>query len=364
MGIRNFYHFLKASKADRRVNRRIVLGNESADLDSVVSALMMAYYQHLTDPLAPIPLPVVNIPRQEMRLRTDILFLMKRLNIDLTKLTFVDEIDLSNPANSQTFSLTLVDHNQLAPHQAHLNNHVTAIIDHHIETGRYDETVKKTIRPVGSTATLIGYLFIQNHPETLGRNLARFLLAPILVDTRLLKDPVKTTPLDQTTAKWLQTKAELNVTVFYDLLQGKKSMLSHLTAKEILKKDFKAWRWAGQTGGISSTPQLLETLLKTKPGILEAAHQLASEHQFDFYIIMGNGGTPQPRRDLVIWCPGKQLIEQLVRHLQKSTIGIKKALFSHHKTSISPHFHHFHQENPLFSRKKMTTELHSCFGVD
>ncbi len=161
---------------------------------------MMAYYQHLTDPLALNPLPVINIPRQELRLRADILFLFKRLNIELTDLTFIDEVDLSDPVTNQPLSLTLVDHNQLAPHQAHLTKWVTTIIDHHIESGQYDQAVEKTIRPVGSTATLIWNLFFQTQPHALDRDLARFLLAPILVDTALLGDPVKTTDLDQQAA--------------------------------------------------------------------------------------------------------------------------------------------------------------------
>ncbi len=362
MSIQDFHHFLKATKASPRTSRQIVLGNESADLDSVVSALTTAYYQHLTDPFAPTPLPVINIPRQELRLRADILFLLDRLKIDQADLTFTDEVDLLNQATDRPLALTLVDHNQLAPHQAHLIKRVTIIIDHHIyESGQYDQTVKETIRPVGSTATLIWNLFAQNHPDALDQALSHFLLAPILIDTALLGDPVKTTDMDQQAVTWLRTKAQINIKVFYDLLQAKKRDLTHLTAQEILKKDYKAWQWNTQTGGISSAPQLIETLLETKTGILAVAEKLARESQFDFYMVMGSSGTPQSRRDLLIWCPDQQLVERLTAHLQKSAIGVKKAPFPHILAPIGTDFHYFQQKNALFSRKQMATELHSFF---
>ncbi len=364
MSIEDFHQFLKATKASHRTSRQIVLGNESADLDSVVSSLMMAYYQNLASPSDSIPLPVINIPGNELRLRADILFLLDRLRTDPVNLTFIDEINLSDSTTSHTLSLTLVDHNQLAPHQAHLIKQVSTIIDHHIESGRYNQTVKKAIQPVGSTATLIWSLFAQNRPHELDRDLARFLLAPILVDTTLLGDPVKTTDLDQEAAQWLQAKAQINTKVFYDLLQAKKRDLTHLTAQEVLKKDFKAWNWNAQTGGISSTPERVEQLLKTKSELLGATKKLAVENNFDFYMIMGSGNKPDPCRDLLIWCLDHQLIERLTAHLQKSAIGLEKVPFPSHKTQIQADFYYFRQINALFSRKQMATELHSFFSIN
>lgn len=363
MSTDDFLQFLKQARAHRRASRQIVLGNESADLDSVVSSLIMAYFQQVANPSAAnSPLPVINIPRQELRLRADISFLLDWLKVDQTDLTFIDEIDLSDQAAHLPLSLTLVDHNQLAPHQASLKELVTVIIDHHIESGQYDQAVEKTIQPAGSTATLVWNLFFQNHPDALDRNLARFLLAPILIDTALLGDPVKTTTLDQQAAKWLRDRAQINITVFYDLLQAKKRNLSHLTAQEILKKDFKAWRWNTQTGGISSTPERVEQLLQTKEGLLKAAKKLAAVNGFDFYMIMGSGYKPDPCRDLLIWSPDHRLVEQLTAHLKKSSIGLKKVPLSPTLAPPEAYFYYFQQKNALFSRKQMAAELHSFFN--
>lgn len=363
MGIRSFHHFLKQTKSDNWPHTHIVLGNESADLDSVVSSLMMAYYKQIaSSSAASSHLPVINIPRKELRLRADILFLLDRLRIDQTDLTFINEIDLSDQTTNRPSALTLVDHNQLAPHQAHLTKWVITIIDHHIESGQYDQAVEKTIQPAGSTATLLWRLFTQNHSHELDRDLARFLLAPILVDTALLGDPVKTTDLDQEAATWLGTNAMINTTVFYDLLQAKKRDLTHLTAQEVLKKDYKAWHWNAQTGGISSTPERVEALLKTKAGLLNAVEKRVLENHFDFYMIMGSSVTPNPSRDLLIWCHDHRLVERLTGHLQKSAIGLEKTPFPPVLAPIEAPFYYFQQKNALFSRKQMAAELHSFFN--
>lgn len=362
MGIRHFHQFLKRTKNGSRSHTHIVLGNESADLDSVVSSLMMAYYQQIADPSGQTPLPVINIPSKELRLRADILYLLDRVKIDYADLTFIDEMDLTEQATNRPTTLTLVDHNQLAPHQAHFKKWITTIIDHHVESGRYDPTMEKTIQPVGSTATLIWRLFAQNHPRELDQNLARFLLAPILVDTALLGDPVKTTDLDNEATQWLCAKAEINTKAFYDLLQAKKRDLTHLTAQEVLKKDFKAWHWNAQAGGISSTPERVEALLKTKTGLLTAVENLVLERHFDFYMIMGSNLIPSRSRDLLIWCRDFGLVQRLTTHLEKSAIGLQKVRISPDKTKIEPPFYSFEQKNALFSRKQMATELHSFFN--
>jgi hypothetical protein len=79
---------------------------------------------------------------------------------------------------------------------------------------------------------------------------------------------------------------------------------------------------------------------------------------------MGCGYAPDPSRDLLIWCPDHQLVERLSSHLQKSTIGLKKAPFPTKKAVFQSDFHYFQQKNALFSRKKMAAELHSFFGVN
>ena len=73
----------------------VVIGNEAADLDSMVSATL---YGHLTSacgaPGAPLAVPVVNCPRGDFVLRTEAVYLFAALGLDVNALIFIDEIDL------------------------------------------------------------------------------------------------------------------------------------------------------------------------------------------------------------------------------------------------------------------------------
>lgn len=71
---------------------RIVLGNETCDLDSAVSTLIQAFSEYLdgieskeTD-LATIPL--MNIPKREYRVKTEVVFFFKLHNVPSDLLIF------------------------------------------------------------------------------------------------------------------------------------------------------------------------------------------------------------------------------------------------------------------------------------
>lgn len=60
-----------------------------------------------------IPLPVLNIPRQEFPLRTDNTFLLRESGLSQDDLVFRDEVDLWSLHRAGRLDLTLVDHNVL-----------------------------------------------------------------------------------------------------------------------------------------------------------------------------------------------------------------------------------------------------------
>ncbi|XP_074927482.1 exopolyphosphatase PRUNE1-like [Chelonoidis abingdonii] len=92
----------------------VVLGNEACDLDSMVSALALAYYLAKTSlESKAVFVPVLNIPRSEFPLRTESSFLLQEQQIPDTCLIFRDEIDLHALHRAGSLSLTLVDHHIL-----------------------------------------------------------------------------------------------------------------------------------------------------------------------------------------------------------------------------------------------------------
>jgi exopolyphosphatase len=93
---------------------KAVLGNVSADMDSVFGALALAYClsEVRSRQIRGIPiLPLVNIPREDLPLRTEIVSTLKESGVNLDLLTFVSEVDIADKG------LILYDHNQLAHEQ-------------------------------------------------------------------------------------------------------------------------------------------------------------------------------------------------------------------------------------------------------
>jgi inorganic pyrophosphatase/exopolyphosphatase len=78
---------------------------------------------------------LLNIPREDFRLRTDASWLLSSLlsaNIADTLLFVEDEAVVCLLSSSKRVSLVLVDHNRLAETQSNLAPLVVAIVDHHL----------------------------------------------------------------------------------------------------------------------------------------------------------------------------------------------------------------------------------------
>eukprot|EP01126_Amoeba_proteus_P058615 TRINITY_DN7580_c0_g1_i6.p1 TRINITY_DN7580_c0_g1~~TRINITY_DN7580_c0_g1_i6.p1 ORF type:complete len:131 (-),score=23.10 TRINITY_DN7580_c0_g1_i6:312-704(-) len=103
------------------------MGNQACDLDSIVSALTFSYLQSLSHPTKFYPL--VPILRREVKLRTEVTFLFKKVGIDLTDLICLEDFQAATFSNPLSF--TLVDHNSLSSTFSSYDSNVVEIIDHH-----------------------------------------------------------------------------------------------------------------------------------------------------------------------------------------------------------------------------------------
>ncbi|XP_031556735.1 exopolyphosphatase PRUNE1-like [Actinia tenebrosa] len=169
----------------------VVLGNEACDLDSAVSAIVYAYnlftltsMEGSPEHVAEIIVPVLNIPRKEYRLRTEITFTMEKFGIDCRHLVFVDEIDLLGLKEQGKLAVTLVDHHVLSQGQAELNDNLVEIIDHRKDQTPSSSSYTKTIELVGSCSTLVAEKILQNNRQGLEYSQVSYLLlSSILLDT-------------------------------------------------------------------------------------------------------------------------------------------------------------------------------------
>ncbi|KAJ2900683.1 Exopolyphosphatase [Coemansia aciculifera] len=320
----SFISFLRALAANSRVVRNpaadkfrrltLVLGNESADLDSISSSLALAYTLTQTTPSDTTTIiPVINIPRADLALRPDCSALLHHTLAaaasTLSDLTFIDDIDLESIAKER-LDVWLVDHNAPCSRQAWLEPFVRGIVDHHVDEAKCLDAEVREIEAVGSCATLVAQRVLsqEEEEEVVEPVLAMLLLAPILVDTSGL-DPKaqRATAADiecvqrlSTLVNWEEESGLLGgisgVRELYKHLDSLKGAVEHLSAEDLLRKDYKQWQVADGGGrvwsvGISSVGFPLKKWIKRdgRDAIERAVGQWRERQGLDMALVMTHG---------------------------------------------------------------------------
>lgn len=290
---------------------QVVMGNQSADMDSLVSAIALAYIRENS-------VPLVNIPAADLAIRKDALFVLEKFGIDPSVLLYEEEIPLLlEQAQLGKIRLTLVDHNELAYDQQKLLPFVSEIIDHHVdENVNYPELKSKKIQMIGSNTTLIAEEILKNHPDQMTPELASFLLAPILLDTGNLHDHLKTTPRDVETVNELKKVAtEKDLDTYFAILLEKKNEVDLTRPDLILKKDFKTYHEGYLTYGISSLPHSVDWNIHNRDLWAKAVQSFLLSEKLNLWI-----GLMQYEHhsELIFYTPHPALREALISHFATS----------------------------------------------
>ncbi len=146
LGMRKSYKNESVAK-----NTNFLFGNESADADSIVSALCYAYYHFLEDrkntgSCNKLFVPVVVAKRGEMKLRPHVEKLLHKAGLEMSDLMCLDDVTVSEQMtrNSHTIGVVLLDHNVMNPTVTRLfpelrRTSINEIIDHHCDAGHHKE---------------------------------------------------------------------------------------------------------------------------------------------------------------------------------------------------------------------------------
>ncbi|ORX72667.1 DHH phosphoesterase [Linderina pennispora] len=295
----------------------LVLGNESADLDSMVSSVGLAYALSAQYPDTQ-HIPVINVNRSDLALRPECDLLLRETLMteggSIDDLTFIDDFNLQMVTDQGDIGIWLADHNAPASRQSFLERYVVGIVDHHADEGKSQGAKVRQIETVGSCSTLVAER-IKGLGDLVEPTLARMLLAPILIDTTNLSPAAKrATPKDIDMAGWLTPQvdctpmAEGNVTAdnetlavadpaqLFKTLDKLKGKVSHLSSRDLLRKDYKQWQVADPSGtawsvGISSISYRLKKWLKRdgKKDIKNAIQSWVAEQKLDIALVMTHG---------------------------------------------------------------------------
>ncbi|ORZ28285.1 hypothetical protein BCR41DRAFT_316862, partial [Lobosporangium transversale] len=301
----------------------LVTGNESADLDSIISALTTSFFlSHLSNNKNNIILPFINIPQADLVLRSDVEFVLSSCEVNHDLLFFRDHLPIFESLlkkNRDQLSLFLVDHNKLSSSLSSLKKaKVVGVLDHHADENLHNGTADpRRIEPVGSCASLVADHFFHNaidadqkgrdrsdcqqkHDKKKAsdwlRQVSRLLLGPILIDTMNL-DPQyhKAKPLDIAMVKLIfpYTGWKDRDHFFKRILEARRDT-SKLSYYDILRKDYKEWTVVQHGSdheikvGISSATGLMQKFVKrdTRQVIQRAIRQWAQNRTLDLFLVL------------------------------------------------------------------------------
>ncbi len=351
--------FIRKQKDSLNTNSSvsIALGNEAADLDSMVSSIIYSYLQGTTTDDGTF-VPVINIPRADFKLRTEASYLLKDTGIDETNLIFIDEIDLGALYEKGSLKLTLIDHNVLSRQQQSFSEAVTEIIDHHNDENNFDNLSKKVIEPVGSCATLVASEVFAHRPEMIGKGIAKLLLGTILLDTVNLDPEAKrVTDKDSQIAKDLLLHVTEEQDDIFNTLQFEKFNVESLSSSDLLRKDYKEWEVGEIKFGISSVLLPVEKWIQKDETIENNFNAYIKERDLDILIAMNAYTNPEFHREMVIYSNNIKLKNAAIGFLNLNKAGLEEI-----DGPASEMISFYSQQNDAYSRKKLQPILADLFS--
>ena len=315
--------------------------------------------------------PVLNIPREDVRIRPELLQLLPYAGIEEDSLITVDDVfpPSSSAASLEpgTAAVTLVDHNKPTVQFSFFVTDMEGCVDHHInehalpksadprvitlDAGSCTSLVISHIRPswdaLSMSASSFGASNAQDdtidafEDEAMRRGwdaqVAKFALAAVLIDTNNLEDPHKTRDMDREAVEYLLARIDLappgkiggvfSRDNFFEVIKAAKSDLSDLSFRQVLRKDYKEFEVGEKKLGMSSSVKSIAWVAgkaaeESSEGgsvLVKAIQEWREERKLDVFAIM-TAATHWPqeefRKEILVW-PGPRGHENLPKGWQE-----------------------------------------------
>jgi exopolyphosphatase len=261
------------------------MGNEAGDLDSLASSIGFAWllsHESTTDTKAIAFIPT---PREDFSLRAENLYALQSAGIkeNFNELLCSEDV----PKVNLCTNYALVDQNSLPPIYYVLGSRVTAIIDHHEDEGKHLDTASpRIIEPAGSCASLVTRVIMSYPALQIPPELATLLLSAIVIDTHGLRKGGKAVDVDYQASAWLLPRAYVPsseslvaqtvdsplgvpehswIRSLSNTLSAKKTALSHLSTRDLLRRDYKEYLLNLTTLICGDIPRSIKAGLATVP---------------------------------------------------------------------------------------------------
>lgn len=283
---------------------RIVLGNQSADLDSIVSAISMSFY--LTSVNKRDFIPVINSTKEILKSKQECMYLFNYFSIDLDDLVFLSECKPKEIAE-----VVLVDHNELdeVEKAMDISKLVTAVIDHHLDKQLFPGANPRIVETVGSNTSHIGKLFQQQSETELSQSFASMMLFPILSDTSNYTS--RNCQKDSEVGEYLTNISGLDCNQIYKEIEEAKFNQSHLDTNTLLKLDYKQYESEGvplKWGMSSVTLSINEFIHRQISPVGEIQAFMNEKGLYFFGMLSIYKKDGEFRRDLALFARSKNLV--------------------------------------------------------
>lgn len=305
-----------------------VIGNESADLDSIMCAILYGYLQSNDTTYQQhrhangFVIPITNIPSSDLPLRPELTALLKHADLKPSDLITLDDLG-KPPLPLAATDWTLVDHNVLQGSLGECyRNEVIGVIDHHDDekivssmakpriiekTGSCCSHVVNHCRTIWEKISSTPFDTVEAAPHdqsaindemtnasTWDAQLAELALGAILIDTVNLEAEQKVTDHDRKAVEYLETKINASPKLssayrrkaFFEEINNAKSNLDHLSLEDILRKDYKQWTEGDLTLGISSAVQSIDYLKTKTRDLAKDLESFAKSRNLQIYVVM------------------------------------------------------------------------------
>ncbi|ROW05400.1 hypothetical protein VSDG_00567 [Cytospora chrysosperma] len=344
---------LTAPASQRQTPLTFVIGNESADLDSLCSAVVFAYLRSHAKPKYTLHIPLANIPREDLPLRPELSATLRRAGVkaeELLTLSDLEDVIETHGLEPEDTRWLLVDHNALTGKLGErFGSRVVGCVDHHEDENMVAQDTgdePRVLRKTGSCMSLV-VEYCRDAWESLstsGSNeegdadveaqLARVALGPIVIDTNNLKSKAKTTDTDIKVVEFLEAKTgeeKHDRKKYFKELSKLKEDISQFSYRDNFRKDFKSWTEAGLVLGTSSVPQGFRYMLDTigdKDTMLSELRKFAEDKNLDIACIMTSSAKDDGvfKRNLLVWALNEKAVKAVEKfvEMQRETLGLEK----------------------------------------
>lgn len=248
-----------------------VIGHKNPDLDSVASAIALAYFKKQIGEKNWIPAVAGKID-------TETTFVLKKFGFKVP--------ELINNVKGKT--IALVDHcctTQMA--EGYEDAEIIEVVDHHNIS---DIETKKPIRfhtePVGSTCTIIASYF-KTYNITILKKLAGLILCGIISDTDLFKSPT-TTKLDIELGKELAKVSGINIEKIGIEMFKVKSNYENKSVNQIITEDLKEYDLPLSIKLAASQFKLMniKKFLEKKDEIINEMKNIVKKRNYDLFVVI------------------------------------------------------------------------------